>query len=587
MKTDLFAGNKDWASLESALAARGLAVRGKSCQCPWHDDQTPSASILEDSDGSWRVYCHVCNRRGDVYDVTGERPEMPAAPVSRPAQPPEQPKRRLPSIEAIKAFWSTAEQFHEYTNAQGQPVLLVVRHRRANGKKGFDQWHPDGNGWENSAGPKPWPLYNQTGIRNSTVVLVVEGEKCVDAVTGLGISATTSPCGATNAACADWSPLAGKTVYLWPDNDLPDAKTGKRGGLEYMQSVRCLLERLQPPPTIHWIDPDSLGLKAKGDVADFIAEMGDVPASVKADGVRDVMADAKPISDEVGDLLNAMIAGTHKPIAWPWARLSGAARALMPGTVTLLCGEAGSTKSFMLLEAAAFWHRDGIPVAVFELEEDRKYHLHRAMAQQSNEARLLDHDWVRENADLALDIYKHSKDFLHTFKSCIWEAPDKQVTLDELADWVRDRSKEGNRIVAIDPVTAAACNDKPWVADQKFIMAAKTIVRDYGNSLILVTHPTKDAKQKQISGGAAYMRFAQAALWLGVTDGNPNRELHILKARNGRGTKLCIGYDFSGKTLRFTEVGIIKGDALPEAQPKRVPNDRFADKPQPDEDLFA
>lgn len=585
MTETLFTKNRDRQELVNALESKGNKVKGANCFCPWHEDKSPSAHISE-SGGIWRVTCYAanCNRFGDVYDVTGERPEMTTTPVSRPVQPSEAPKKRLPTIEAIKASWANAEAFHEYTNTQGTTDLLVVRYRKVTGKKGFDQWHPDGNGWENSAGPKPWPLYNRSAMVHADVVLVVEGEKCANAATELGIVATTSPCGATNAMHADWSPLAGKKVYLWPDNDLADPKTGKRGGIDHMQTVRALLERLQPAPSIFWIDQDQLGLKPKGDVADFIAEMGDVPASVKADGVRDVMADAKLVGDEVGDLLNAMIAGTHKPIAWPWPKVSGAARALMPGTVTLLCGEAGSTKSFMLLEAAAFWHKQQIPVAVFELEEDRKYHLHRAMAQQSNESRLLDHDWVRENSDLALDIYKHSQDFLRTFKGCIWEAPDKQVTLDELIEWVRDRSKEGHRIVAIDPITAAACNDKPWVADQKFIMAAKTIVRDYGNSLILVTHPTKDAKQKQISGGAAYMRFAQAALWLGVTDGSPNRELHILKARNGRGTKLCIGYEFSGQTLRFTECGIIKGAQDPEPKPVRR---AIPDKPQPGEDLFG
>ena len=115
-------------------------------------------------------------------------------------------------------------------------------------------------------------------------------------------------------------------------------------------------------------------------------------------------------------------------------------------------------------------------------------------------------------------------------------------------------------------------------------MAVKTIVRDYGNSLILVTHPTKDAKAKQISGGAAYMRFAQAALWLGVREGVPNRELHIMKARNGRGSKLCIGYDFSGQTLRFTDGGVIKGNDVPEPKPQRR---QVPETPSPDEDLFA
>ena len=137
-------------------------------------------------------------------------------------------------------------------------------------------------------------------------------------------------------------------------------------------------------------------------------------------------------------------------------------------------------------------------------------------------------------------------------------------------------------------MTAASISDKPWIADQKFIMSVKTIVRDYNNSLVLVTHPTKAPKTKgpgQISGGAAYMRFSQAALWLGTTEGTPNREMHIIKARNGRGSGACIGFQFSGTTLRFTEHGVVGGAEPPE--PVRAMRQPISPNPSPDEDLFG
>ena len=53
----------------------------------------------------------------------------------------------------------------------------------------------------------------------SESVAVAEGEKCVHLLHDVGIVATTSPCGSRKSQYADWTPLAGKAVYLWPDND--------------------------------------------------------------------------------------------------------------------------------------------------------------------------------------------------------------------------------------------------------------------------------------------------------------------------------------------------------------------------------
>ncbi len=578
----LFTENRNMDALAEALAARGLTVRGRSAQCPWHDDRSPSASLIESDEGICRIYCHVCDRSGDIYDVTGSQPTPKAS--KSPTIVPE--PRRVPDLRAIESMYPQREAIYQYTDPDtGTINLLIVRYRKGDGKKSFAQYSPQGDGWIDRAGPKPWPIYNRTEVRSADLVVVVEGEKCVHALRGANITGTTSPCGAGKASHADWSPLAGKNVYLWPDNDPPDPKTGKRNGIDHMREVQAILERLVPAPVLHWIDPDALGLKPKGDCADLLDDLTGADKLTKGMAILDVLKDAQPIgaAAEVGGLLRAMIAGTHKPVDWPWRKVSSAARALMPGTVTLLCGEAGSTKSFFLLESAAYWHRKGIPLALFELEEDRKYHLHRALAQCAGDSRILDSAWAAENPREALGHYEDHAKFLNSFGACIWEAPDKQVTLEQLTEWVLERSKQGARIVAIDPVTAASANDKPWIADQKFIMAVKSIVRDFQNSLILVTHPTKGPKGKggpgQISGGAAYMRFSQAALWLSVIEGTPNRELHIIKARNGRGNGLAIGYNFSGSTLCFEEMNVAVEDAPRPARPSDG-------KPSPTEDVF-
>ncbi|MBN4841809.1 hypothetical protein, partial [Citrobacter braakii] len=85
------------------------------------------------------------------------------------------------------------------------------------------------------APPEPRPLYNQPGIQDAAQVVLVEGEKCAQALIDAGVCATTAMHGA-NAPVdkTDWSPLKGKTVLIWPDRDKP--------GWEYaVQAAQAIL----------------------------------------------------------------------------------------------------------------------------------------------------------------------------------------------------------------------------------------------------------------------------------------------------------------------------------------------------------
>lgn len=585
--------NRNPDALVAALESRGLKVKGKSAQCPWHDDQNPSAEIKEGKDGVWRVTCYACGKWGDVFDLSGQAftPEVPGTARIERTPPPAREVWKLPSLGEVEAAYPTKQAVYKYTNPDtGLVDMVVVRFPKPGNpaKKSFSQWSPIPGGWQNCAPPKPWPLYNRSQLRTTSMAIVVEGEKCVHALREAGIVATSSPCGAGKGANADWSPLAGKVVYLWPDNDPVDPITGKSLGIEHMREIQGILERLSPPCIVYWVDPAALDLPPKGDVFDLLERMPGATKETKGLAVVDALSDARPIGSgaELSGLMEAIIAGKHKAIDWHWPRVGQISQALLPGTVTLLCGDPGSTKSFFLLEAMANWHNAGIPVALFELEEDRRFHLHRAMAQRARDSRFMNTDWIVANPDIAREILHREMGFLNGFGSRIWEAPEKQVTLTELAEWARDRSKEGARVLAIDPVTVAVGSKDPWNTDGAFVMAIKSIARQYKNSVILVTHPTKGVKTKgapgQVSGGAAYMRFCQTALWLEACDEAPNRALHVMKARNGKGAGMAIAMEFSGATLCFDEIGI-KGvvPAPSETRPRKP------ETPNASEDMFA
>ena len=69
------------------------------------------------------------------------------------------------------------------------------------------------------------PLYRLDALAAApaATVLVCAGDKAADAAARLAplAVATTSPNGATNARHADWRPLAGRHVVIWPDRDAP------------------------------------------------------------------------------------------------------------------------------------------------------------------------------------------------------------------------------------------------------------------------------------------------------------------------------------------------------------------------------
>ena len=96
-----------------------------------------------------------------------------------------------------------------------------------------------------------------SGSPPQPAAVLVEGEKCVKALRAIGVVGTTSPCGAGKGEHCDWTPLAGKTIFLWPDND--------ENGIAHMRAVSAILEKLKPTPSLIWLDPASLDLPPKHD----------------------------------------------------------------------------------------------------------------------------------------------------------------------------------------------------------------------------------------------------------------------------------------------------------------------------------
>ena len=100
------------------------------------------------------------------------------------------------------------------------------------------------------AGERPLYRRDDLAARPGAVVLVCEGEKSADSAAKLApdLVATTSPNGATNARHADWSPLVGRHVVVWPDRDKPGRTYATDVTRHALAAGALSVKVLAPPP---------------------------------------------------------------------------------------------------------------------------------------------------------------------------------------------------------------------------------------------------------------------------------------------------------------------------------------------------
>jgi len=155
-----------------------------------------------------------------------------------------------------------------YHDVNGKLLACVYRYDLPGGK----QYRPWDVASRSMRMPDPRPLYNLPAIAASNDVVLVEGEKCADALIHLGIVATTAMGGAATAIeKTDWTPLAGKTVVVWPDHD--------EAGSRYADAVIPRLRQIGAKVRRVTVPQDK---PKKWDAADAVAEGFDVPTLLRS-----------------------------------------------------------------------------------------------------------------------------------------------------------------------------------------------------------------------------------------------------------------------------------------------------------------
>jgi hypothetical protein len=248
--------------------------------------------------------------------ATGKSHHRTFSPPPAPAAAPSKKRNVYPDADA--AIAAAAHQSGGsfagawvYRDANGSEVFRVIRYALPDGEKQYRPIHQAKDGWRIGDPSGPLPLYRLNDLPATGTVWVTEGEKAADAARDIGLVATTSAHGAGSAEKTDWTPLAGRQVYILPDHD--------ESGRKYAQDVARLLVKLTPPAVEKIIALP--GLPAKGDIAEFIHARAGISANAICGEVEALAAKTAHLNaaDLIGGpVLTCMADVESSEISWLW-----------------------------------------------------------------------------------------------------------------------------------------------------------------------------------------------------------------------------------------------------------------------------
>lgn len=275
--------------------------------CPCHNDKKQSLSVAQGEKGI--VFkCYAGCESGDIVralgfewrDLFGDTSAVyRAKPVKNARNAPkteekagmteQKPKQKTPvdaSTLGIGGIYKgeTITRVYEYTDADSKPIMRVCR----TDKKSFPTIHYDGGAWYWGDGGHTDALYHLPellrAVKIGEPVYIVEGEKDVETLRHLGLTATTNKGGA-----GKWNPVQsqhfrGAVVYIVPDNDGP----GKKHAQVLLHALRPVAKEVR---ILTLTRQNEAQIPEKGDVSDLAEALGDA----RALDVLHSLADSSPV----------------------------------------------------------------------------------------------------------------------------------------------------------------------------------------------------------------------------------------------------------------------------------------------------
>lgn len=191
-----------------------------------------------------------------VDENTVKKPKRKPSPW-KPIYPRPTPPNATPPAAHIKRGLPAAKW--EYKNAEGKSIGWVYRFTKSDGSKETlplnyceNTEEPDKREWHWMQWPAPdRPMYglDRLAANPDAYVVLVEGEKCADALDALITGVAVSwPGGSQAVDKVDFSPLLNRKIYAWPDCDAQREKLTKEelaAGID-PESKPIIAEHAQP-----------------------------------------------------------------------------------------------------------------------------------------------------------------------------------------------------------------------------------------------------------------------------------------------------------------------------------------------------
>ena len=466
-----------------------------------------------------------------LMDLTAEPPPDPQQEPQQDPLDPRQAAKRL-FADKLRAGWKAAS-LDTYRSADGSPLFHRVRFDPPPGSaedKFIRPIHHDGTSWRIGEPPAPLqgkPLYRLPELLAADPaqpVYVVEGEKAARALGRLGVTVTTSG-GASSARAADWTPLHGRRLRIWPDNDEAGARYAAEVATR-MYANGC---------NVHILDPAPLRLPPTGDAHDWLAANPQFISGASA-AAGAAALDSLPWKSHADDapppkpkskrkLITRCLADIKpEPIRWLWEDR------IAIGKLTLIAGDPGLGKSMLAIKLAAHLSR-GLTWPVDVLPCPQGHTLY-ASAEDGKA------DVVRPRFDAA----GGDPQYIQVIDAVQNENKrNSLLCLDGDLDVVDDylEAHPGISLVIIDPLASFLGNtDSHNNADVRAVLHPLTeLAERHHVAIVAIAHLNKSnanggPAMYRVSGSLAFVAAARCAFLVTKDRNDPERRLMVMSKNN-------------------------------------------------------
>jgi len=527
------------------------------CPNPEHHDTDPSCGI---HDGDNIFMCKGCDAKGDVFAwvMMIEGCDFKTACEKLGVDERDDPIRKQktytppkvvePELEVKERFEATKEYLtkrYEYKSHAGQTLYFADRYDFPNGEKTFRTNMANGFGMK---GVMRVP-YNYHRFNDSPQIFFVEGEKCADALTDIGLLASTT-CGGAQG----WQPeyaeyFKGKELVLIADND--DV------GREYMKQVADDCASTADSVCLLDLFSDS-SYEKKWDIADEIETSTDV------DALKDDVHEKAVISprwskgiEMCGSSYDQLMIKLRKRIeSWQNGGLDikeflgifndRNMPPLVGGDLLVVNAGTGAGKSALLQNLVMEFNDSTVPWFSIELKEERMMERNLVLSEGHSS------DWVKEKV-LAGCMMSRAMDHVYIYdQTSSADFIDKQLTLFPL------RAGEKAKMVVVDyiqlmPPIASGSSEVQKISDN--IIALKNLAKKHNVVMCVASQigRKEEANLSSAKGSSAIEESATMLIGVNIVQGVDNiRSVAICKYSNGDSDPAdwrAIGWD--GASYKF------------------------------------